>query len=578
MMGPVWMRGAGLALGLCVAALIACDGSSPVERGFGSRQLLSIRDSTVSLGSWWGSDWLYQRGGDFWSLDLDTGETHDLGPLLPDLNLPDRNRGIRYECSVEGIGSVFTLMVTDSQTGVTTRVGIDSSGWTCPRGDDPRIEIWRRDDAGGLALWVGPYDQLAPVPIDLVIPKTIIYAVSGTGGALPSFRIFGALPAQPDQVGVFEIAPPDFVPKTIVPPVLANAAWAEGATPVGPPLASTSVRQSLFTSAGDGQYIYERAMSDGGVTMFLGPLPLDPSELALFRAASPTVQLQSVPLDIGRWSTFTETIWQAVDVAAATATLFTWSPRWQRLVACPTLPAPDPSPVPPPLSAISSPDRNRIAVFASHDPYGIEPRTGGPLLLMGAVGCTTLASADVTAFTFSPDSSAMAWLVQPPSGDATLWSAGADGSAPRKIGTGDLAGPPSQPTFLGPSELQFQLAGDLAWVDVHDDPVRLHYIAEKVFGTATDIGGWVVIGDELSRQDESGTLSLVDPQSGARRMISREVEDYVVLGMAPTSPLMSPPDATLDNGPVRILYKVRGRNPSSQDGIWIATVTAADLP
>jgi len=45
--------------------------------------------------------------------------------------------------------------------------------------------------------------------------------------------------------------------------------------------------------------------------------------------------------------------------------------------------------------------------------------------------------------------------------------------------------------------------------------VRLHYIAEKVFGTATDIGGWVVIGDELSRQDESGTLSLVDPQSGA---------------------------------------------------------------
>ena len=70
----------------------------------------------------------------------------------------------------------------------------------------------------------------------------------------------------------------------------------------------------------------------------------------------------------------------------------------------------------------------------------------------------------------------------------------------------------------------------------------------------------------------------LDPQSGARRMISREVEDYVVLGMAPTSPLMSPPDATLDNGPVRILYKVRGRNPSSQDGIWIATVTAADLP
>ena len=30
--------------------------------------------------------------------------------------------------------------------------------------------------------------------------------------------------------------------------------------------------------------------------------------------------------------------------------------------------------------------------------------------------------------------------------------------------------------------------------------------------------------------------------------------------------------------PIRIVYQVRGRNPSSQDGLWVATINQSDIP
>ena len=54
--------------------------------------------------------------------------------------------------------------------------------------------------------------------------------------------------------------------------------------------------------------------------------------------------------------------------------------------------------------------------------------------------CRFLATENVGFADFSPDGTAMVWLVEPLDAKATLWTAGRDGSAPREIGTGSIGG------------------------------------------------------------------------------------------------------------------------------------------
>ena len=111
---------------------------------------------------------------------------------------------------------------------------------------------------------------------------------------------------------------------------------------------------------------------------------------------------------------------------------------------------------------------------------------------------------------------------------------------------------------------------------MHDDPVRPHYITEQAFGTPIGLGRWVVTGHDYSDQDANGSLALVNRDSGEHRPISSAVDSY-------TSPDRQPVPADArgvvneDGKPVRIVYLVRGRNPSPQDGLWIATITKDDL-
>jgi hypothetical protein len=110
---------------------------------------------------------------------------------------------------------------------------------------------------------------------------------------------------------------------------------------------------------------------------------------------------------------------------------------------------------------------------------------------------------------------------------------------------------------------------------VHDDPVQMHYITERTFGNALDLGRWVVTVHDYSHQDSSGRLSLVNRDDGTTRDISPAVTAY----MSPDLPLYGggTPGVFHDDGaPVRVLYMVRGRNPSSQDGLWVATIAAQD--
>ena len=161
----------------------------------------------------------------------------------------------------------------------------------------------------------------------------------------------------------------------------------------------------------------------------------------------------------------------------------------------------------------------------------------------------------------------MFWVAAPTVGDATLWTAGADGTAARKLGAGTSI---DRVHFLDDARLELALAQDLVWLDATEAAPSLHYIAEQVFGASVDLGGAsIVTGYDFNQQDGTGQLGVVDRDTGLKQPISPSVVSYEGFAIS-----------TADGGAaqqVGVAYVVRGRNPSAQDGLWWATVDVADL-
>jgi len=142
--------------------------------------------------------------------------------------------------------------------------------------------------------------------------------------------------------------------------------------------------------------------------------------------------------------------------------------------------------------------------------------------------------------------------------DRTLWVAGLDGSNPRAVGSGYL----DEPHFLGNTQIEMEMGGDLVWVDTHDDPVQVHYVVEQVYGAIWDSARWVITGWDYTAQDGTGTMGLVARDTGQKRSISPAVSTFMLFWT----------DSALT-----VAYVVRGRNPSDQDGVWAATISVDDL-
>ena len=189
----------------------------------------------------------------------------------------------------------------------------------------------------------------------------------------------------------------------------------------------------------------------------------------------------------------------------------------------------------------------------------------GPLVelsIAGAGSCTLRAAKDVKSVVIADE--AVAWIEAPKDGCIqTLWVAGAPGDPSRAVGSMTIL---EAPTFIAANTLQVQLGTDVVWLDVRDDPVKLHYVAEGTFGLPTTGPRWVIVGYDLSSQDGTGTLGVVDWHTGEKRPISPAVDGYMA----------SARDSS--ERPISIVYRVRGRSASSLDGLWAATIDVGDLP
>jgi hypothetical protein len=567
-------------------AAAACSGGAPVQRGFNSRQLVAIRDSTIWLTGWVGNQWIYststnqtQVATNFWALDLDSGAVQDLGSNFPMVTPPAPPPG-RYTCgSTAATGPALTI--TDTQTGeMVTLDGLVAGLPLCPSDDDPSIRVWRRNTDGTYSYWIGPFDALTEVPLSMTVSRFLFFFVDSTGTPTAMF-VFAAPLGQPDAVGVYSIDLATYAFTEMVPPAPVATAWATGTTPAGPLDSTTIDPQMSFRFLGSGRFVYWRTMSDGQDTMFAGIDPSAPTELALLRPP-PSTPLSTMTALGTDGFTYAPPLWQYADPADQSTHLVSWNDRSRQLVGCL-------SPFSGQVSAHLDPTHDWLGLNLQSDLL-LGQVKAGPLILIGPGSCTTLATADVTSFGFSPDGTASAWLVQPPSGDATLWTAGPDGTGQRALGTGAIDSANDPPHFVSGSELELNMGGDLAWINVHDDPVHMNYIAERTFGSSIDFGDWLVTGYDVSGQDATGTLALINRTKGDKdkSVISPEVSLYIsgsasnALGMASVVVQGTTPDPSLplDKGgmaPMRVVYLVRGRNPSPQDGIWIATITSDDL-
>ena len=544
----------------------ACTGSPPVERGFGSRQLVNLRDSSFTFNGSYGSLVYYSTGGgsssasaSYFSVDTVSGKVMSYGSSFPSI-VPPTPSGFSCEIDLDSTSASPHFVITNTASG--TAFIIDdyvTSLPSCPDTADEPLVVWRRDDQSHLTLWTGPFAALTQVPLSLAIDQLVSWGTS-------SATVLAATPDAPDARGLYTIDMTTFATATVVPPATGSDAWAAGANATGSlasaSLASLQTLSFQIVSLVD-RYIYPRTMSDSGTTMFVGPFPSGaPSELALYSIPPGTLidGINVLPTPLSAGTSWLDPAWRLE--GGTTNAIAYWHDATQRLITCP-LPAGASW-----MQGMMAPGRSQV-LFQPYNSYGA-PIMSGPLELVsfddaGGGTCTPIATADVTEASFSPDGSAMFWLSSPATGDATLWAAASDGSAPRMIGSGPIDAS-SPPHFVTTTEIELTLGGDLAWIDLRDDPVKMHYIAEQVWGASIDFGDWLLADYDLSGQDGTGRLAVIERASGNKKLVSPEVADFDAVGSYP--PQL----------PFEVVYLVRGRNPSPQDGIWVATITDADLP
>ena len=596
---------AGVAGGLAALALgaVACGGSQPVARAFGSTEIEPIRDPTIFLdGESSAGVVQYSTGGAagvaqvWWTLDLTTGAVQSYGtsmpPFMPPIGSsppPTPPPSSLYTCVQNYAGGdppgTVTLQIVDTTTNVETDIHNVKDFWpTCP-GADGMLTAFVLDASGGIVLETGPYTQLTQAELTVAVLAILGWDLDAMGTPT-SVTVLAAQVTSPDEDEIDSIDlstyPATFDVTAVVPAVQTSVAWATGATPVGS-LQSTSLAGS---TAGiqfiDGHYLYPRSMSDGGTTIFAGPFSSGAaSELALFEIPPGTLLPTAAELDLVGGGTavpkrylFT---WTFDGGSGPASNIIVWDDTDLALAVCPSSHGVD-------LASAFSSDHAKV-LFSVAQGFQDYYNNSGPLDLLtlggpgGAASCRQIASDGVVAAGFSPDADFMFWVIQPPTGDSQLWIAGSDGSGAQMIGRGVIA----QAHFLddGGARLEMILDGELAWLDLHDASGPPQHLAEQVHGSIYDFNGnpWLILLYQWNATDGTGTLALVNRVDGQVRPISPSVAEFEVeyerLG-ADGGPVDPFGDAGVGYEYV-VVYVVRGRNPSAQDGIWRAIITPADL-
>lgn len=207
---------------------------------------------------------------------------------------------------------------------------------------------------------------------------------------------------------------------------------------------------------------------------------------------------------------------------------------------------------------------------------GDDPNSAPDALVLGVAGgaCRVIAPAvhSVTFASFSPDGAVFIWHELAASGDTVIHLTATDGSGERAL---TVPGntyfskllPGAQRLLIVRSQSD---GSGLSWIDLAEEPLRDHVLAQRISAPSwlwiND--RWLLLGDSFSGQDDTFALRALDVRTGTSRLVSRTVADFAV-GWS-----VRPADATS----LAVAYVVRGRAPSTQDGLWLARLNLDEFP
>ncbi len=204
-------------------------------------------------------------------------------------------------------------------------------------------------------------------------------------------------------------------------------------------------------------------------------------------------------------------------------------------------------------------DGGALAVDLAEDQLGLVDVPTGSCNVVGQG--TVYAGTNLHAF--SPPGDRLAWITMDRVADpplSMLWVGDAAGGGPREVASGLLTfsfSPDGQAIFV------FRANGDqisLGRVSLENGSPDEQMLADASNGAVTRGNRRVLLIDHWNGQDASGNLDLIDVSSGAHQVLAHAVTDFAV-------------DSTVD-GAARVIYAVRGRFTSGQDGLWNTTLPA----
>ena len=174
---------------------------------------------------------------------------------------------------------------------------------------------------------------------------------------------------------------------------------------------------------------------------------------------------------------------------------------------------------------------------------------------------------------FSPSGRQLALLESDPAGNSTVYLGAPDGTPPVAASTGSYY---FNIGYLDERHLLLWHSNtdgySVSWLDASSVPAMEHAIADRVRWDARGSwvwlsSKWVLLADADLQQDGSYSLDVVNIETGEERLVSRGVVDFRV-------PWNTPPAGATE---LVVAYTVRSRAESTQDGIWVAHLPLSDF-
>lgn len=606
------VRGTGVAVLVIVTA--ACAPPDTSERGFGSTQVLHVRDPALSLRSTFALDesGIYVAHNltdvvvpnnlsvpyDRTFITFATGVEQPIAPgvlytqLLPSADGLGRSLVMSHFPSDDVIPSPLTandlqdadLTFVDEVSGIPLTLS-DVDARSVNLGDtraDP-ILISRKGTAGDYRLWMGLPESLAPMPdgLNQVLGRDRLGFV---GTSQPSNGTSGQAFARIPFNGS---APVQIIPATLTAPQIVGGAdaWSPAATvvPNGWDRQRISCPSPVDSNpAPPCALFYERSNPlKSGRLAFVHLIDLG-TDLQL--PGRLTDRLTDV-LNIAPtgWDAF----WRAPSGTKDPIRIYAWHVGEDHAASC------DPEGVPngpsfsvnawrplPPDEVAGPSTAGQFAVVAQPETQTPD-QPGSWALVTGTTGVECHVAwhgqnliTEQGGLAYAPDGSALALLETDSAQVSKVYvTDGAAATPLRQVAMGTYF---FHLDFHDPRHLLLWHSNtdgySVSWLDLSSTPAVEHPIADRVVWDERNDWAWinsrwVLLADAGSTQDGSYSLHVVDIETGLSKLISRGVVEFRVA---------SPPRAGATA--LTVAYVVRSRSPSSQDGIWVAKLPLSEFP